>query len=487
VGCVLALSRRRELAELARDAAVRRALLVYAAVALWCLAWQSTVIVYSGAAWQVDWWEHYDRAQFFLAHWPRDTHFATVYPLTARPPLVNLWAAALLGGSGGAYFNYQAFATLLSTLVVFPLSALVHGNDRARGRWLVPVLLLSPLLVQNATFPWTKLPAAFFVLLAWRQLTATDELGGRVVVAAAALAGGMLAHYSTGPWIVALGLAWLANHQRKNWNECALALGIGGAILATWIAWAIAEYGLAATFTQNTTVALAPDGSLAERLTIAATNLARTVVPFSFGSVAPWLTEQASTFGRVRDSWFILYQTRLVWMCGLGGAVVLAWLLARGGHEPRATRFAAIAVPVIIVLGTAVHTQPDAFGLAHIALQPLALLGLAWIAGAMDSQSPLLRRIWCVGAAADLCCGILLHFGVQSGWLDRVWRGDAAPWAGYTRAAQTSFHDKQALHLTFLGDIAPLLLSAALFVAALLLAHRAWRWEMTSPPRSVSS
>ncbi|WP_415909753.1 hypothetical protein [Oleiharenicola sp. Vm1] len=469
---------------------IRGALLAYAAVALACLGWQSTVSVYSGAAWQVDWWEHYDRAQFFLARWPRDTLFATIYPLPARPPLVNLWAAALLGASGGAYFNYQIFLTLLSTLVVFPLWTLARRLDAAGPRWLVPALLASPLLVQNATFPWTKLAAAFFVLVAWLQLTARDDNGGRLVAAALALAGGMLAHYSTGPWIVALGLAWLLTRPAAApARQLPLALAGAALVLLSWLGWSLAAYGAATTFTQNTTLALAPALPPAERLAVAATNLAHTVAPFSFGPVEPWLVAQASALGRARDFWFILYQTRAVWMCGLGGAVVLAWLaLLRRESPPR--RFAVLALPVVVVLGTVVHTQPDAFGLAHIALQPLALLGLAWIAGAAATLPRWLRALWLGGLAGDFAAGIALHFGVQSGWLDRALRGPLAPdalWSAYTRAAQVSYHDKQALHLTFLSDLGAPLLSVALLAAAAALAIHHGRREMTFPAPSPAS
>ncbi|MBX3736887.1 MAG: hypothetical protein KF715_09375 [Candidatus Didemnitutus sp.] len=469
---------------------IHRALLAYAAVAVACLGWQATVSVYSGAAWQVDWWEHYDRAQFFLARWPRDTLFATVYPLPARPPLVNLWAAALLGGSGGAYFNYQVFLTLLSTLVVFPLWALARRLGATGPRWLVPALLASPLLVQNATFPWTKLVAAFFVLVAWLQLTARDDPGGRLTAAALALAGGMLAHYSASPWIVALGLAWLGTRPPgAPARQLPLAFAGAALVLFSWLGWSLATYGAATTFTQNTTLALAPALPPAQRLAVAATNLAHTVAPFSFGPVEPWLVAQASALGRARDFWFILYQTRAVGMCGLGGAVVLAWLASRRREAPT-RRFAWIAIPVAVVLGTAVHTQPDAFGLAHIALQPLALLGLAWIAGSVATLPRWLRTLWAAGLAFDFAAGIALHFGVQSGWLDRALRGPLAPevlWSAYTRAAQVSWHDKQALHLTFLSDLGAPPLAAALLAAAAALALLHWRREMTFPAPSPTA
>lgn len=477
---------------LLRERDARAALATYGVVALWCLGWQATVANYSGASWQVDWWEHYDRTHFFLSHWPREMLFATLYPLPARPPLVNLWCAVLLGVSGSAFFNFQIFATLLSTLVVLPLWALARRISPAAPRWLLPMLLASPLLVQNATFTWTKLPAAFFVLVAWVQLTAPDRLPARLATAAIALAGGMLAHYSTGPWILALGFAWLAVH-RGLWREVqvrrAILVGVALAVvlLTTWVGWSLATYGVETTFFKNTTVALAPAGDLGERLSRVAGNLLRTVSPLSFDALDTPLLAQTNPLGRWRDHWFILYQVRAPWMCGLAGALVLAWKFLRG---PAPSDFAWFAVPTLILLGTAAHTQPDAFGLAHIALQPLALLGLAWAAGALPELPARWRALWVGGLALDFLCGIALHFGVQSGWLDRWMHGPAEPdalWKSYTAAAAASFADKSALHLVFIADAAGPWLAAALLLAALAGAVALWRREMASPATAVRS
>ena len=54
----------------------------------------------------------------------------------------------------------------------------------------------SPLVVQNATFAWTKLPAAFFILLAAAELSRSgrDVEPGRILAGALALAAGLLVH-----------------------------------------------------------------------------------------------------------------------------------------------------------------------------------------------------------------------------------------------------------------------------------------------------
>lgn len=476
------------------DAEWERPLLAYATIALWCLGWHALVVTYSGAAWQVDWWEHYDRAHFFLARWPLGFHFADVYPLTARPPLVNLWAAAFLGGSGGAYFNYQIFMTLASCLAVLPLAALVQrwrGDQRALPV-LIGVLMASPLFVQNATFPWTKLVCAFFVLAAWLQLAATDGLLGRYLAAALALAGGMLAHYSAGPWIVALAAAWFVTRRRELANanqrrEIALASAAATVVLLTWIGWAAAHYGWRSTFADNTTVAIAPGGNFAARVARAAGNLFHTVWPLSSVGLDHPLLAQTSALGRLRDGWFILYQLKLWWALGATGGLVLLATLWRERPD-RTALFATTASAVVIVLGTVVHSHPDALGLTHIALQPLVLLALAWLAARAPTFPRWLAGLWLIGLAVDLACGIALHFGVQSGWLDR-WLRDVPPariWESYTPAAAAGFENKVNLRLTFLADVSTPLWAIALLGGAALLGIAVWRREMTFPARPPS-
>lgn len=491
VGTLVGAARARaDASELRRARSVRLTLGIYLVLAAWCLGWHALVVTYSGAAWQVDWWEHYDRAQFFLARWPLGFRFADVYPLTARPPLVNLWSAALLSASGGAFFHHQIFMTLLSCLVVVPLAALVRrwrGDDRGLP-WLLVALMASPLLVQNATFPWTKLVATFFVLTAWLQLAATDALRGRYVAAALALAAGMLAHYSAGPWICALALAWAATRGRELREPAARREIAGGATLAaalllTWIGWAAAHYGWHSTFEDNTAVALAPAGDFDARAVRAAGNFFSTVSPVSTIGLDHPLLAQASPLGRLRDGWFILYQLKLWWALGLTGGAV--WLAALWRERPgRAARFTIVASVAVVVLGTVVHAQPDALGLAHIALQPLVLLALAWLAARAPEFPRGLARLWLAGLAWDLGCGIVLHFGVQSGVLDR-WLRDIEPahiWQSYTSAAAAAFETKVNLRLVFLADLGSPLGAVGLLALA---GVGAW-WlhrEMTSPAR----
>ena len=464
VGILHALLRPVALTELWRDPAVRGLLGRWLLLAAWCLGWHSLIVSYSGAGWAGDWTEHYQRVHFFLARWPTDFLFLEAYPLPARPPLVNLWLAGLMSQSGGGFAHFQVFTTLLSTLVLLPLAVLVarwRDNRRAQAL-LLGLLMLNPLLVQNATFPWTKLSAAFFVLLAITQLAPGGRLTRAALVSGAALLGaGLLAHYSAGPWICALGLAG-AWHQRHEWHarhfqlSVLLAGLVALGLCATWFGWSLATYGPVTTFTANTAVSMAPPGSAVERIGRAASNLWFTLSPIPGDTDVP-LLRQTSRLGQWRDHWFLLYQVKLPYAFGSAGCAVLLWLMLRLKWS-RESGYWVIAATVALVLGTATHAQPDRLGLVHISLQPLVLLGLAWLATQSDRLPRWLSRIWTAALVLDLTLGIGLHFGLQSLLLDR-WLRPGLTTAEYLSAqtvgARVNWRNKSILNATYLGDLVP--------------------------------
>lgn len=462
-GALYALVRPGALVDLYRDASLRGMLARWLLLALWCLGFQSLVVSYSGAGWAGDWLEHYDRAHFFLQHWPTGFLFLDVYPLPARPPLINLWAAGLLAQTGGSFAHYQVMITLLSSLVIFPLTVLLNrSHPEGRTQYLLLILLMAcPLFVQNATFPWTKLGSAFFVLLAITQLSpgAGAPTSARMIAGAVLLAAGMLAHYSAGPWICALGAGGIWIHRHR-WREpdfrrsLLFATLAAGLLCITWFGWSMAVYGPTTTFTENTAVAMSPGGTVAERALRAVENLWFTVTPIATNTDVP-LLRQTSTLGQWRDYWFLLYQLKLPFAFGLAGGSAILWLLLRAKWSQE-VNYWLIVVPLIMILGTATHAQPDRFGLTHISLQPLVLLGLTWLAAQADRLPRWLAWVWTVGLAVDLGLGISLHFAVQSFSLERWLHpglGTGQYVAAYTAGARINWHNKSLLNLRYLGDI----------------------------------
>lgn len=460
-----------------RDPHVRGAAGRWLCLAAWVLGWQAIVTSYSGALWCNDWVEHYDRVHFFLARWPADFLFLNLYPLPARPPLANLDNAALMAWTGGGFAHFQIFNSLFSSLVYFPLAVLLrlHGAGRRKEILLLGLLMLNPLFVQNATFPWTKLTTACFVLLAVTQLIprGDGQAGSRLLFGGLMLAGGMLAHYSAGPWIVALGAAWIWAERRAwrevhRWRQALGAAGVAALLLATWVGWSVTRYGAATTLAASNT-GVPPPASWLEPVVTGALNLGATLSPIS---------QPPESHGLVwiREYWFGLYQLKLPFAFGVAGVVLLGWRLARL-RRSAATDFWLIAVPVVVILGTITHLRPDNAGLVHISLSPLVLLGLAWLVLESDTLPAWLRRLWLAGLAVDFLCGIALHFALQAFWPQQILHpgdGIGSYLADYPYAARTNWESKLNLRLDFLADVMTpwlgpgLVLTAGLIVLGML-------------------
>ena len=98
-------------------------------------AWAGLWLVasYSGGGWTSDWFEHWERTQFFLDRWPLDTKFLGFGALPARPPLANLVTGALLAVTRQDFAHYQFFTTLLNSLAFLPAALLARRFDQRLG------------------------------------------------------------------------------------------------------------------------------------------------------------------------------------------------------------------------------------------------------------------------------------------------------------------------------------------------------------------
>ena len=455
---------RAALVELWRDREARDLLVAQLIVTSWSVGWLALVVTYSGGGWTGDWFGHWQRTVFFLEHGPRDILFNGFDPLTSRPPLANVVTGALLAVTARDFAHYQLALTWLGSLAFLPAALLAR---RWAGRPVTAVLavlfLVSPLWLQNATFAWTKLPAAFFTLAAVHYFLTAEPAGNRAagLACAAALAAALLTHYSAGPYAVVLVGAWLIRgwpHRSdpRWWRETALAAAVGAAVLATWFAWSLKTYGVAGTFLTNTSVTdKAPD--LATQLVSIALNLRDTIVPHFLRSVDYGFIAQGSPWGWWRDWCFMLYQVNLTFACGsVAGPALGVILLRRGAAVSNRTRLGwGAAIAGTVFLGVAAHGARDPWGLAHICLQPLVLAGLALLAAAWDGLGAGWRRLIVAGAALDFTLGIALQFGAQSFLLDQWFAPDrtaAATMASYSVIANHNLRAKLQNQWVFFGD-----------------------------------
>ncbi len=457
----------------------------------WCLGWLSTIVSYTGGGWSGDWFEHWQRTRFFLERLPHGQLFLSQYTLTARPPLVNVVTAAFLSLTRANFAHYQLSSTLLASLVFLPASLLARrfGRDARTIALCAALFVVSPLLVQNATFAWTKLPAAFFTLAGLYFFLRAQERGAPLAAAllcGASLAAALLAHYSAGPYAVMLALGWIglgwAQRYEHNWQRSTgIAIAVGAAVLATWFGWALAVYGSRETFFSNSSVIVAgyyPDSQLAK----IALNLRDTIVPYFLRSLDTALIAQRSPWGRWSDWFFQCYQTNLPLACGSVAWIAIGRELVRAHHTAakRDRIFWGSFVVGVILLGVATHGARDTWGLAHVALQALVLLGVAFLAARWGELGRLWRIALVMGAAVDLSCGIVLHGGVQSLAFDN-WFAAGRPaediLTSYNEIALLNLNGKTVNHLAFFSDAvtAPLVLVLALLAAILMLAVvRAW-------------
>ena len=466
---------RRALAATLGDPGVRALLVAQFLLTVWCLGWLSLVVSYSGGGWAGDWFEHWERARFFLDHGPLDRRFLGSYALPARPPLVNVVTATFLALTRADFAHYQIVSTFLASLAFLPAALLAGRFGGPRAVALLAVLLaVNPLFVQNATFAWTKLPAAACVLAAlYFFLRAHDPATPRAApgLFSVSLATGILAHYSAGPAAVVLAISWLAlGWPRRGdpawWRATIGAALVGLLVLSTWFAWSLAHYGAAGTFLSNSSIQ-SPDARTGNQFVKILLNLRDTIVPHFLRPLDGALIAQRNPWGAVRDWFFQIYQVNLPFACGSVALVVLAreaWRGARTGST--------LSLTALIVLSVAVQGERDHWGLTHICLQSFVLLALAFLA----ARWPTLTRPWrlalIAGATFDFFAGIALHFAGQSFLLGR-WFAPSGPPAdiynGYNPAAFMNLVAKTQLDVAFVADVTPLppILALALLAGVL--------------------
>ncbi len=481
----------RGLADAWRDADGRAVIVGQLLVTGWCLGWLATIASYAGGGWTGDWFEHWERTRFFLEHQPLDHKFLGFYSLTARPPLVNVVTAAFLSLTRPDFTHYQLASTLLASLVFLPAALLARrfGSSARAIAICAALFLVNPLLVENATFAWTKLPTAAFVLTALYFFLRAQERGAPAsagVLFAASLAAGLLAHYSAGPYAVMLALGWIglgwARRHARDWQRTTgLAVLAGTAVLATWFGWAVAKYGAHETFASNTSVTVTATYSDSQFAKIAL-NLRDTLVPHFFRSPDGTLIRQLNLLGKWSDWFFQSYQLNLPLACGSVAWLALVFELVRvcRGAAPRDRRFWGAFIAGVFLLGVGTHGARDEWGLAQICLQAFVLLAIAFLAARWSTLGRGWRIALIAGATVDLLAGVVLHGVLQTFTFGRAFatsQASKATFASYSEPTRMNFHGKVVNHLAFVADVFPASLSlvfAALAAILLLAIVQAW-------------
>lgn len=508
--------RSRKVRAVFRDHEARRLLGAYGVWTGWGLGFLALVRCYFGigAGATGDWVEHFQRTCFFLGRWPLDYRFIWLYPLPARPPLANLVTGSFLVLSGETFAFFQVFSALESMLVLLPGWLLCRrlGGGRPAAYAFLLLCMLNPLLMHNATYPWTKLVTAYFVLAGLHLFLQGRERGSATSFSAGFLflSAGLLAHYSAAPYLLVLTLLFL--FSRRNRGLAGLTLRTVGRVvlpsallLSTWFGWSWTHYGPGATVMSNT-AATGPDvsswrGFAAEKLG----NLGSSLLPRPLREpayVPPGPPVPAAAMFDQR--FYLFYQLALPFVFGFAGAVILLWQLGRkyftsaGTGPPAGRRFWALFLAGTILLGLLVPGGRDHNGAAHVSLQPLIVLGLAFLAAEIPNLTRWLRGVLWTGLALDFILGVVLHFSVEHMGLSLVPPESPALRAAalspanlpslWTEGFLSNLLAKYYFGLTFVGDagLSPGLVAAFL---ACLLALAVW-WQIravTSAPGDPSA
>ncbi|MBW8781805.1 MAG: hypothetical protein JF599_07955 [Verrucomicrobia bacterium] len=495
--------RRAAIRSLWRDDDARHAIIGCILVMGWTQALALLVRSYNGGAWGVDWLEHHQRALFFREHWDYAFDFFG-YQLPVRPPFANLTVAGFETLTYPTFACDQVVLALWSSFVFLPAALFCRRAGGARHLpVLVGLLLLNPSFVQNATFAWTKLPAAFFVLTSahfFLEALNAPERRAYFALFVTALTAAMLTHYSAGPYCVIFAGWWLLwRLHGRAWSALRVEAVTGALIaiplLGLWLGWALDHYGVTRTFFVNsTTINSGPPGWDLQLARIGR-NLWATLIPHPLRSVDYSFIAQPSRLGWFRDYFFLIVQVNLPALLGTGGLVALAcatlrdwksWARQTGVVKPV---WVLTALAACSVLGVAVHGAPDEWGLAHICLQPLALVGLALLAARIDRIGRIGGLILGVGLAWDAGVNIGLHFLLEA-------RAPAPEWLALHNPTQALLQYgpaalnaslKDVAGVRFLHDWFPGFAAPLILLAIVLMATAVWLRASTQYHRSPAA
>jgi hypothetical protein len=233
------------------------------------------------------------------------------------------------------------------------------------------------------------------------------------------LAAGLLVHYSAGPYAVFFALHYLLvvfRTRPAKWKELAGIAVTCGLLLFTWFGWSLAVYGTKATLMSNTSITPNTPVNVSIGVKIVGNVLDSIVPRIAYEPAMVHLFDQPYAPAVVRDNIFLFYQTQLIFSMGLIGGPLVVWMVwgaFRGGKGLGGERnFWLMLIGFSLVVGLAVVGERDPFGVAHLTLIPLELLGLTLLAARFFSRRWIAVAI-VAGCAIDFSLGVFFHAHVQ--------------------------------------------------------------------------
>lgn len=416
---------------------------------------QMQIPIYNGGGWMGDWYEHYERMQFYLKSLNLDFRFIGVYLLPARPPLFNLVTYFYNSVFGDSFWIFQAICTFMNLVVLFPIYLILRNVVKIKSKYiflvLVSIFLLNPTFVRNLTYTWTRHLANYYVLLGvYFYLKGRKNLDFKYIYFGFALfAAGQLTHYSALVYLAVILVDFVIIslfRLRENIKPLISIILILAAILSTWYIWSINAYGPKGTFLSNTTYEAIEDKSFVENVKKDWLNFRNTVIPYfvypELRPVAGFFVQKSRT-GFLYDTMLGFYSASLIGNLTVSLSLVLLITLIlkpfplarRLKEEYRKHKFRdflltdAVFWVIFSVLSVliGIHVNaPQICGCMHVTLQPLAILLVCVVIKRMKLiKSQMLKVILLSGimleAVAVIGSSILLKMPVD--FNDRIYAG----------------------------------------------------------------
>jgi hypothetical protein len=281
-------------------------------------------------------------------------------------------------------------------------------------------------------------------------------------------------------------------------------------VLGSWYGWTFSRFGFAANVAANPSVRTASKGDVQANIARAAYNGVNTLVPYYVRRIGPLFTQRSTlgwvrdhaflgysanlyisvgSLAGVLVAWLLwrdlapvrrpatsrlytlgaialvislmyippardvlAYALPSAWLL-FGGMGVLALVLAslcrnihgRAVFAPE-QRFWRGLIACAFVVSIAAWDSTSDVGIAHICMQPLAIMGIVLLAVNLPVMSLWLRAIAVLGMTIDFAVGILLHFHMQH----QIFTPTQDP--GLIEQAKLNWLEKQTAGFTFVGD-----------------------------------
>jgi hypothetical protein len=189
-------------------------------------------------------------------------------------------------------------------------------------------------------------------------------------------------------------------------------------------------------------------------------NVRDSLVPPQVRGFKGTIFAQTSPWGALRDQCFLVYQLNPLLALGCVGFIAVVRELYRSARSAarRDRLFWTAMIAGFFVVSFTTYGDRDHYGIGHICLQSLVLLGLAFLASRWEGLSRAWRLALVAGWAVDFCLGIALQFAVEDFAIDR-WltpgRNIMEVSKTYTLISQENIFEKFMTHLAYFADILP--------------------------------